>query len=157
MMDEFISFLGKYRDELKTALENESEKRRALMGGDPKKLASMLQLQQAETMKLQNLEQKRLDGQKQLGYEGYTAQQLIEAVQDETQKKRLAAVLGEITELAVGLQEQNRLSLELASTNLKMMERVAVSAGIDTQHGLYSPETAKGGTYSKDSSFEKMV
>lgn len=156
-MDEFITFLGRYRDELKTALENESEKRHALMGGDPKKLEAMLQLQQAETMKLQNLEQKRLDTQKQLGYEGFTAQQLMEAVQDEAQEKRLAAVLGEITELAVGLQEQNRLSIELANANLKLMEQVAISAGIDTQHGIYSPETAKGGTYSKDSSFEKMV
>lgn len=156
-MDEFITFLGRYRDELKTALENESEKRRALMGGDSQKLEAMLQLQQAETMKLQNLEQKRLDTQKQLGYEGFTAQQLIGAVQDEAQEKRLAAVLGEITELAVGLQEQNRLSIELANKNLKLMEQVAISAGIDTQHGIYSPETAKGGTYSKDSSFEKMV
>lgn len=156
-MDEFITFLGRYRDELKTALENESEKRRALMGGDPKKLEAMLQLQQAETMKLQNLEQKRLDRQKQLGYEDFTAQQLIEAVQDEAQKKQLAAVLGEITELAIGLQEQNRLSIELANTNLKLMEQVAISAGIDTQHGIYSPETAKGGTCSRDPSFEKMV
>ena len=156
-MDEFIIFLGRYRDELKTALQNESEKRRALMGGDPKKLEAMLQLQQAETMELQNLEQKRLDKQRQLGYEGFTAQQLIEAVQNETQKKQLTAVLGDITELAIGLQEQNRLSIELANTNLKLMEQVAISAGIDTKHGIYSPETAKGGTYSGDSSFEKMV
>lgn len=156
-MDEFIAFLGRYRDELKTALSNESEKRRALMSGDPKKLESMLQLQQAETMKLQNMESRRLEKQKQLGYAGLTAQQLIATVSDGKQKEKLAAVLDEITQLALALKEQNSRSIELANTSLKMMEQVAVSAGIDAQHGLYSPETAKGGTYSKDPSFEKMV
>lgn len=103
------------------------------------------------------MESKRIEKQKQLGYAGLTAQQLITAVSDEKQKEKLAAVLDEITQLAHTLKEQNSLSIELANTNLKMMEQVAISAGIDAQHGLYSPETAKGGTYSKDPSFEKMV
>lgn len=127
------------------------------MSGDPKKLESMLQLQQAETMKLQNMEKSRIEKQSQLGYAGLTAQQLIAAVSDEKQKEKLAAVLDEITQSALALKEQNSLSIELANTNLKMMEQVAISAGIDVQHGLYSPETAKGGNYSKDPSFEKMV
>jgi len=153
----FADFLEKYRDELKTALDNESEKRRALIGGDPKRLEAMLQLQQAETMKLQNLEQKRLAMQKELGYEGLTASAFAEAVKSDSEGPRIARTLAEIVSLVNDLKDQNTQAIELANGSLKIMEQAVASAGIDQQHGLYSPETARGGTYSKDPSFEKMV
>ena len=156
-LEAFADFLEKYRDELKAALANESEKRRALVGGDPKKLETMLQLQQAETMKLQNLEQKRLAMQKELGYEGLTARELAEAVKDENEGSRIGRTLEEIVSLVNDLKDQNTQAIELANGSLRIMEQAVASAGIDQQHGLYSPETAKGGTYSKDPSFEKMV
>lgn len=156
-LEAFADFLEKFRDELKTALANESEKRRALAGGDPKRLEAMLQLQQAETMKLQNLEQKRLSLQKELGYDGLTARELAAAVKEQSAGPRIAGLLDEISSLVTDLKEQNARAIELANGSLKIMEQAVASAGIDPQHGLYTPETAKGGTYSKDISFEKMV
>lgn len=155
-IEEFIGFLGKYRDELQTALQNESLKRLALLSGDPVQLEAMLQQQQAETMKIQNLETRRIDLQKALGYEGLNAKMLVEAVADPETKRKLEEVLQQISAVAAEIREQNRLSMEFANSSLKMMEQVAISAGIETK-GTYSPDTPRGGTHSKDSSFEKLV
>lgn len=156
-IDEFIVFLGKYRDELKTALENESEKRRALISGEPERLEAMLQMQQAETMKLQNFEKKRLALQEELGCRGLRAKQLAETLPEGEQRQRLSAVLDEITGLVGSIREQNLQALELANGNLKIIEKAVTSAGLDPQHGLYSPETAKGKTHPNDSFFVKTV
>lgn len=155
-IDEFIDFLGKYCGELSAALQNESQKRRALLSGDPGQLELMLQLQQAETMKIQNLEARRIELQKALGFEGLTAKMLVDAVTEPALRQRLADVLQEISTLASDIQEQNRMSMEFANSSLKMMEQVAISAGIES-HSTYSPDTPRGATHSKDSSFEKLV
>lgn len=156
-VDELIVLLGKYRDELRTALDNESEKRRALISGEPEKLEAMLQLQQAETMQIQNFEKKRLEMQEALGFRGLKAKQLAEAVSDERQRQQLSAVLDEIAGLVGNIREQNQQALELAKGNLKIIEKAVTSAGIDPQHGLYSPETAKGAAHPNDSFFIKTV
>ena len=156
-IDEFIIFLGKYRDELETALENENEKRRALISGEPARLEAMLQMQQAETMKIQNFEKKRLEMQEALGYRGIRAKQLVEAIPEGVQKRRLSTVLDEITSLVGNIREQNRQALELANKNLKIIEKAVASAGIDPQHGIYTPDTAKGTAYPDDSFFAKTV
>ena len=156
-VDELIAFLGKYRDELRTALENESEKRRALISGEPARLEAMLQMQQAETMKIQNFEKKRLAMQDALGFGGLRAKQLAEALPEGEQRQALAAVPDEITALVTDIREQNRQALELANGNLRIIEKAVTSAGIDPQHGLYSPETAKGTAHPNDSFFVKTV
>lgn len=156
-IDELIGFLGKYRDELRTALENESEKRRALISGEPEKLEEMLQLQQAETMQLQNFEKKRLKLQEALGFKGLNAKQLTEAVPVGAQRQQLAVLLSEITELVGNIREQNQKALELAETNLKIIDKAVNSAGFDPQHGLYSPESARSAVHPNNSFFTKTV
>ncbi|MGI5978981.1 MAG: flagellar export chaperone FlgN [Oscillospiraceae bacterium] len=156
-IDEFIAFLEKYCAELETACRNETQKRLALISGDPAQLEALLQMQQAETMRIQNFENKRLDMQKALGFEGLSAKMLVETVEDPEKKRQLADVLQRITDTATDIREQNRLSLEFANSSLKLMEQAAISAGIETQQSTYSPETARGGAHSKDSSFEKLV
>ena len=91
-----------------------------------------------------------------LGFEGLTAKMLVDAVTEPALRQRLADVLQEISTLASDIQEQNRMSMEFANSSLKMMEQVAISAGIES-HSTYSPDTPRGATHSKDSSFEKLV
>lgn len=156
-IDDLIAFLDKYRDELKTALDNESEKRRALISGEPARLEAMLQMQQAETMKIQNFEKKRLELQKELGFPGLRAKELPALIPEGEQRQRLAAVLEEITEIVGNIREQNRQALELANGNLRIIEKAVVSAGIDPSHGLYSPKTANNAAHPNDPFFEKTV
>lgn len=153
---EYIGFLEKYRDELVLALTNESEKRQALIDNDLERLEAMLQLQQAETMKLKSFEHKRLAIQEELGFEDYKAKEIVEAVDDSKVGERLGNLFKQIADLAVRIKKQNAMTIERAGENLKMLDAI-VRSDYDSNNNIYGPESGKNQTYSKEPAFEKMV
>ena len=154
-MEEYINFLEKYRDELVIVLSNESEKQQSLMDSDVERLEEMLQLQQAETMQLKSLEQKRLAMQEKMGFKDCSSRELIEALDD----KKAAAVLSELFEqmadLVSRIKQQNALAIERANGNIKLLDKILKSPDYDSN--LYGPESGKSPKQSKESAFEKLV
>ena len=154
---EYIAFLEKYRDELNTALLNEREKRLALLNSDFERLEAMLQVQQAETMKLKSFESKREQFQEKLGFENRTAKEIVSSISDTEAKSTLGNLFLEIVEIVSRIKEQNQMSLELANTNLKLLDRVFNNTEHSNQNGLYGPDNSKQNTFSKGSSFKEMI
>lgn len=154
---EYISFLEKYRDELVLALTNEREKHQALMDNNLEGLEAMLQLQQAETMKLKSFEQKRLAIQEDLGFKDYKAKEIVQAVDDSKVSKRLGDLFEQIADFAVRIKKQNAMAIERANENLRMLDSIIHSADFDSSNNVYGPESGKSPTYSQETTFEKMV
>ena len=154
---EYIAFLEKYRDELNTALLNEREKRLALLNSDFERLEAMLQVQQAETMKLKSFESKREQFQEKLGFENRTAKEIVSSISDTEARSTLGNLFAEIVEIVSRIKEQNQMSLELANTNLKLLDRVFNNTEHSNPNGLYSPDNSKQNSFSKGSSFKEMI
>lgn len=151
---EYLSFMEKYRDELKIACDNERGKRQSLLENDMDKLEAVISLQQAQTMKLSALEAKRIQLQSEHISGDATAKEFLASMNDGEDKKCLEALLFEISELVTSIKDQNRLSLELAQTNLKILDRVLQKDGFDGQKNVYGPDSGRKNTYSSGKTFE---
>lgn len=155
--NDFISFLEKYRNELNAALSNEREKRQALLSSDFERLEAMLQVQQAETMKLKSFENKREIIQTKLGFENYTAKEVVAAIGDIEVRKILEKLFAEIVEVVIRIKEQNKMSIELANTNIKLLDKVFNNPEYSTQNGVYGPDSSKQNSFSKGSALKGTV
>lgn len=156
-LGEFISFLEKYRDELVVALDNEREKRQALISNDIDRLEALIQAQQAETMKLKNFENKRLALQTKLGLGNCKAKDIVAAAGDKETKEKLETLLDEIVSLVGRIKQQNKMAIELANTNLRVIDKIMRPADTEARN-VYGPENSKNNpAYSIEPSFEKMV
>lgn len=155
--DDFISFLEKYRDELAFALSNEREKRQALLSSDIERLEAILQVQQAETMKLKGFESKRATMQAELGFDDYTAKEIVAAVSDAEAGERLGLLFSEIVDLVNDIKQQNKLAIELANTDLKLLDRVFNNIDSNAQNGLYTPDSNMKNPFSKGSSIKEII
>ena len=155
--NEYIAFLSKYRDELSSYLENECEKRRALLGNDSLRLEKMLKVQQAETMKFRELESKRTKLQSKLGLPDVKAAELLESIDEPEAHRSLKALFSEIADFAEQIREQNRQSLELAETNLKIIELARGSGAAEACISYYGPENSRRTVYSAGETFEETV
>lgn len=136
----YFDHLVKYRDELASALENEREKRQSLLSSDMDRLEAVLSLQQAQTMKLRTMEAKRAELQAQLSSSARTASEFVAEITDAPSKAAFEKVIAEMTEHAGEIREQNRMALEIAKTNLKLLERVFPSNSFDQSKAPYKPE-----------------
>lgn len=151
----YISFLTKYRDELASYLECEGEKRRALLGHDLGRLEAMLKVQQAETMKFRSLEAKRAQLQTELGLSAVSSSQLLREVEDEAAKKQMAKLFDEMTDISMQIREQNKQSLDLAETNLKIIDLMHGSSEAESK--CYGPENGRRKTYSSGDSYAETI
>ena len=155
--NEYISFLSKYRDELSSYLENECEKRRALLGNDALRLEKMLKVQQAETMKLRELESKRAKIQLKLGLPDGKADEQLEAIGDTETRANVKALYAEIADYAEQIREQNRQSLELAEASLKIIELARGGGTAEARSSYYGPENSRRTVYSTGEAFEETI
>ncbi len=155
--NEYIGFLTKYRDELSSYLESECEKRRALLSGDLIRLEKMLNVQQAETMKFRGLELKRAGLQSKLGLPDAKAAELLETIDDIEARGRADALLAEMAEIAQQIREQNRQSLELAESNLKIFDLIRRGGEKEIRSSYYGPENGRRTVYSAGDAFEETV
>lgn len=155
--EEYLAFMDKYEAELKLVLENEREKRRALLESDMDRLNTMLQFQQAETMKLKTFEAKRIELQIELGLGDVVASELLPKIEDEDDRSKLEAVFSRIADLADEIKEQNDRSVEIAETNLRLLNKVMKKSDILNDEGLYSPKSGYRNNQNSGSSFNGSI
>jgi len=155
--NDFISFLEKYRDELIVALSAEREKRQALICSDIERLESMLKVQQAETMKLKSFEEKRVDIQAKLGFDNFKAKEIIAAVDDEEVSRILGKLFLEIVDFINKIKQQNKVAIELANTNIKIIDKMMKAPRSAIQNIDYTHDSDRDRHLSGKSIFEKTV
>ena len=154
---EYISFLMKYRDELSVYLENESEKRRALLDNRLDRLETMLKIQQAETMKFRGMEAKRTKLQSGLGLPDVKAKELLASIDDSEARSIIEVLYSEIADTASRIHEQNKQSLELAKVNLKVFDLITRGEVSEAQSKFYGPDSGSRKAYSTGDAFEETV
>lgn len=126
---------GKVRDQLADMAGNEQEKRQALLRHDLDRVESLLQSQQAMIMKLDNLETKRLEAQKAAGFGAdATAEAILGAVGGE-ERALLEPIFRAIRQNAELYRDLNRVSLDIANTEMRLLGQTAAAAGESS--GLY--------------------
>ena len=161
MMDskynEYISFLSSYRDELLVYLENEREKRLALLNNDLGRLEAMIKVQQAEMMKFRGLESKRTMLQSKLGLPDAKAKEVLSVISDTDSRKKIEVLFADLADIAEQIQEQNRQSLELAESNLRILDLIHRGGEAGTGSTYYGPETGRRKVYSTGAAFEEKI
>ncbi len=155
--DEYISFLTKYRDELSAYLENEREKRLALLNKNLGRLEEMLKVQQAETMKLRGLEAKRIKLQSDLGLPDVRAKELLASIENIEARRSIEALFADLTDIAEQIREQNKQSLELAESNIKILDLIRRGGETEKESKCYGPESGQRKVYSTGNAFEETI
>ena len=155
--NDFISFLEKYRDELIVALAAEREKRQALICSDIERLETMLQVQQAETMKLKSFEEKRVDMQANLGFDNFKAKEIIAAVNDEEASIKLGYLFLEIVNFINKIKQQNKVAIELANTNIRILDKMMQPSYSAARFSDYAHDDDIDKHNSDKPTFEKTV
>lgn len=155
--NDYISLLTIYRDELLAALKNEREKRQALLDNEIGRIEAMLQVQQASAMKLRGFEAKRIALQAKLGLPDVRAKELLTAIGDQDAQKSIDALFTEIADIAGEVREQNRQSLELANTNLKILDLILQGGSADEHNSFYGPENSRRNAYSAGNTLEETI
>lgn len=143
-MQNYIEAIEKCLNQCKEMLQLESEKRRALAVNLGKDIEDVVRKQQAALMKLETLEQQRMQAQQQLGYDSAaTATQILEQMPSGPEKDRLADLVAQLRQVATDLKEQNKDSLELAKLDLRLIESLRAGGQQNTtQSGVYSRSQA---------------
>lgn len=142
---QFIEATEKVSLQLQLLVDCEQEKRQALLRQEAEKIESLVQAQQAMVMKLDSLEKKRITAQRDAGLADKNVNQILESVDSQTQMA-LRPSLEKLSDVALHLQNLNRASMEIASTELKLMDQASRSYKEDVQ-GLYT-SGGKSGTFS---------
>ena len=140
---EYIAFMEKYRDELTEVLKNERAKRLALLESDMTRLENVISTQQAQTMKLRSLEDKRIQLQEVFSPGTGSAAELLAAMGEGDDKNQLTALVHEIIQLTDSIKEQNKQAMELAQTNLKILETVLQKDSFNQEKNVYGPSSGR--------------
>lgn len=154
-MQEYKESVARCLAQCEVMLEQEQEKRRALLGGDEKRLEQMLQTQQACYMQLESLEGKRLAAQQAAGFGGLTAKEILAQMQQGPFRQEMEKLFHQLSIVAEDLKEQNKAALEIAAANLKMIEHLVPQTKAPVQT-TYNRKTATG-SFHPGTSFEKKI
>ena len=98
----------------------EQEKRQALLHYDMVITERCIKNQQALVMQLENIEKKRGMSQIAAGFHGKTSDEILDSVTSE-EKLILQPLFGKLRMAATNLQEQNKVSLGIASSELRIL------------------------------------
>jgi hypothetical protein len=140
--------------ECRKMLDFETEKRRALLDSDMNNLSAVLQSQQATMMKLENLEKKRIVAQEKAGFSDMKAEEIIEKITDEKEKQSFTSTLNELRTLVEEIQRLNKISIDIAKSNLKIANTILQQQSSD-EAGVYT-STGSNAKWSS-SSFEEKI
>lgn len=140
--------------ECKKMLDFETEKRRALLDSDMNNLSAVLQSQQATMMKLENLEKKRISAQEKAGFSDMKAEEIIEKITDEKEKQSFTSTVNELRTLVEEIQKLNKVSIDIAKSNLKIANTILQQQPNETT-GVYT-STGSNAKWSS-SSFEEKI
>ena len=140
--------------ECKKMLDFETEKRRALLDSDMNNLSAVLQSQQATMMKLENLEKKRISAQEKAGFSDMKAEEIIEKITDKKEKQSFTSTVNELRTLVEEIQRLNKISIDIAKSNLKIANTILQQQSSD-EAGVYT-STGSNAKWSS-SSFEEKI
>lgn len=140
--------------ECRKMLDFETEKRRALLDSDMNNLSAVLQSQQATMMKLENLEKKRISAQEKAGFSDMKAEEIIEKITDEKEKQNFTSTVNELRTLVEEIQRLNKISIDIAKSNLKIANTILQQQSSD-EAGVYT-STGSNAKWSS-SSFEEKI
>lgn len=140
--------------ECRKMLDFETEKRRALLDSDMNNLSAVLQSQQATMMKLENLEKKRIVAQEKAGFSDMKAEEIIEKITDEKEKQSFTSTVNELRTLVEEIQRLNKISIDIAKSNLKIANTILQQQSSD-EAGVYT-STGSNAKWSS-SSFEEKI
>ena len=140
--------------ECKKMLDFETEKRRALLDSDINNLGTVLQSQQATMMRLENLEKKRITAQEKAGFNEMRADEIIEKITDEAEKQSFTHTVNELRTVVEEIQRLNRISIDIAKSNLKIANTILQQQPED-ETGVYT-STGLNAKWSS-SSFEEKI
>ena len=140
--------------ECRKMLDFETEKRRALLDSDMNNLSAVLQSQQATMMKLENLEKKRIAAQEKAGFSDMKAEEIIEKIADEKEKQSFTSTVNELRTLVEEIQRLNKISIDIAKSNLKIANTILQQQSSD-EAGVYT-STGSNAKWSS-SSFEEKI
>lgn len=152
---EYKAVLEECLAECKKMLDFEAQKRKALLDSDVNNLTVVLQSQQATIMKLENIEKKRVAAQEKAGFGEKKADELIAEIEDAEQKKEFTSVVNELRGIVEEIQRLNKISIDIAKSNLKMsnvilQQQQAESTGVYTSSG-------ENVNWTPGSSFEEKI
>ena len=108
-------------------------------------------------MKLRGFETKRIAIQSKLGLPDVRAKELLAAISDHDVQRSIDGLFTEISDIAAEIQEQNKQSLEIAKTNLKILELVLQRGSMDEKKNLYGPENGRRNAYSTGNTIEESI
>lgn len=131
-------FLEEYASFFESILKTEQEKLQILMNGNLKDIERTIAIQQANEKKIQNMEKKRSDVQKSLGFDGYTLKQIIDTFASSEQND-LQMLFNRIDRALSDIKFYNKKGMDVATTNLH----------------LFGEHQNKENTYSKESIVKK--
>lgn len=140
--------------ECKKMLDFETEKRRALLDSDINNLGTVLQSQQATMMRLENLEKKRITAQEKAGFNEMRADEIIEKITDEAEKQSFTHTVNELRTVVEEIQRLNRISIDIAKSNLKIANTILQQQPADDT-GVYT-STGSNAKWAS-SSFEEKI
>ena len=157
-MNAYIDCLRKCTEQCIVLRACEQEKRRALLSGDLGRINTMLQTQQAEVMKLGQLEQKRVEAQAAAGFAGMTGEQMLAAMHalPEEERQTVRALLTELRDLAADIAVLNESAIKLAKGSLRMYEQ-AFRQGAAEQRATYGPKTQSRAEFASGTSFKETI
>ncbi|MGL5978351.1 MAG: flagellar export chaperone FlgN [Erysipelotrichaceae bacterium] len=124
---QFISFLERYMTCFERMVEDEKQRLEALISNDLTAIEKSISMQQANQMRLQSMEEQRMDLLEELGMPDATFQSVIATFEPATQQ--LLQQYYQRTSDAVALiKTYNQKSKELLELNLQMMQGTAPKA-----------------------------
>jgi len=159
-MSELSSFLTATERcvaQCKNMLAFEQEKRQALLADDLTRLESMIQAQQAAIMKLESLEKQRMDAQEKAGYHSLNAEEILELLDDGPDKEILTRQVGELKQTLEEIRYQNDKAMEIARTNLQIINTLATGKEQNDRQGVYRPKQSGGTQWQQGPSFETKI
>lgn len=113
------AFLEEYLRVFETILKDEQEKLKNFVSFDLEKINGSITKQQANEMRIANIEKKRMDTQRKLGYENMTFSQIIETFEE---KKEMQELFDKINAVINDVKFYNQKAMDIAKGQLSLYE-----------------------------------
>lgn len=155
LVQDYIEVIEKMLQLMELAVSQESEKRKALLDHDTDQIEVHLQGQQATTMKLENLEKRRMALAQEVGFGSRSPEEIVAMVEGED-AQRLSSLFQQMRVTADQLRTLNRASIEIARMELKWMGSTVPGSNAGKAGGLYN-QSGKRGPGLGGSSFEEKI
>ncbi|MEM1485295.1 hypothetical protein V6615_10510 [Oscillospiraceae bacterium PP1C4] len=153
--EHFFEFMETYTEFFESMVSVEKEKLEALLSFQLKKIEQAISAGQANAMKLENYEKKRMELQVQAGFAEATFQEIIDSIDGEL-KKVLENLLRRMNNAVQEIKFYNGKSMGLAKINLQSINDAVPSSARSEAQGYTSLKT-QADAYKNTVSFETKI